>query len=787
MEHSTVLPDVWAKSSGQSLDKHTQEVIEKFSQLTHRSPFLPELVGEPQVFWNRVFWSCLLHDFGKSAKGFQAMVQHGKPWKYYGEHLRHEVLSLAFLPWILPDPDPDFPWIAAGIVSHHKEAEAILGKKSIYRPDQKASDAPFADMVGQISFDLIKNLAGMLQARPEKWLADYNLNALGIKLPLNIPPPTEMNEAVTRAQLQSNIVMSLKSYQNLTEKLNDIKADSAENRQAIVLRGMVLLSDRMASAGSPQIKLVTLPDAEKLLANRDEVRSHQRIASETEGSLILSAPTGSGKTEAALLWAERQQRTGQPRPLVYILPYQASMNAIQKRLERDLKCEVGLMHGRNAQVIFRRMILEQGCDAKDAAKAAKRSENLAHLYQPPVWVVTPYQILRAAYRLPGYEMLWTALSGARLIVDEVHAYDPSRLGLFLGLLEELKQNWQVEICTMTATMPGWLLKLLQEKIGGFTPQPDAALFQQFQRHRLKMVPGGLNTPEVLDLILAEFEAKRSVLVCANTVDQARQTLAALQQKVKDEQLILLHSRFAGRDRFDIEKTILTKLDANNSVREPLIVVATQAIEVSLDLDFDTIITEPAPLEALAQRFGRVNRRPKKEADGQPMVKTVHVLTEPTDGQGIYDRRLIENTLSLLVSKDGSTLNEALLSEWLNETYKDGLAEEWTGKVIYHLEMFKASCLQTLRAFNSSPDLKDDFDELFDGTEILPESLVDDYRKAADVTALAAANLLVPITFKQFCRHKKDGRIYYNDEFGLHTAKLDYSSKTGLDLKNERGD
>lgn len=782
-----MLSEVWAKSSGQTLDLHTHEVIEKFSQLTRRSPYLPGMVGEQEHFWNRVFWSCLLHDFGKSAKGFQDMVKVGKKWKRWGEHLRHEVLSLAFLPWILPETDPDFAWIAAGIVSHHKDAEALLGIDSIYRPKQKLSETPFAEIVAELSFDTVKKLAELLRVRSAEWLKEFGLGSLGIKPPVNIPEPGKLDEATVRAQFPLNILQALKGYQRLTGYLNDSKSNSPENRQAIVLRGMVLLSDRMASAGSPPVKLVTLPGAETLLVNRDEVRSHQKVASETVGSLILSAPTGSGKTEAALLWAERQQRLNHSRPLVYILPYQASMNAIQKRLERDLKCEIGLMHGRSAQVIFRRMILEQGCDAKDAAKAARRSENLAHLYQPPVWVVTPYQILRAAYRLPGYEMLWTAISGARLIVDEVHAYDPSRLGLFLGLLEELKQNWQVEICTMTATMPGWLLKLLQQKIGGFVPKPDENLFQKFQRHQLKIVPGGLNTPEVLELIYGEYKTGRSVLVCANTVDQARLTLAALQEKVGDDQLILLHSRFAGRDRFNIEQAILTKLDANNPEPEPVIVVATQAIEVSLDLDFDTIVTEPAPLEALAQRFGRVNRRPKKEVDGSPKIKTVHVLTEPTDGQGIYDPRLIENTLQLLMSKDGSVLNESLLSEWLNETYKGGLAEEWTDLVLHHLDSFKASCLQTLRAFSSSTDLKDDFDELFNGTEVLPVSLLEEYRKEADEIALAAANLLVPISDKQLKAHKRAGRIYYNEELGLHVANLEYNSKTGLDLKNERGD
>ncbi len=778
-----MLPDIWAKSApskdlqGQSLDLHTQQVIEKFGQLARRSAHLPTALKEPR-FWNRVFWSCLLHDFGKGANGFQLMVQTGKSWG----GLRHEVISLAFLPWIMPEEQPDFSWVAAGIVSHHKDAQAIFDS---YLTNSKYDLVTLQEMVNELSEETVQGLAALLNSRPTQWLKEYDLQGLGIELPLNVP------SAITKAQFgqefQANIWRALKIHRKFTEKLNNERADSLENWQAIALRGMVLLSDRMASAQTPKILSISLPDSHQLLGKAGRTpKSHQQLAAETIGSLVLVAPTGSGKTEAALLWAERQQReTCQNTPLIYILPYQASLNAMQKRLERDLglnQDEVGLMHGRSAQVIFRRMILEQGCDAKDAAKAARRSKNLAKLYQPPAMVTTPYQLLRAAYRLPGYEMLWTTLHGARLIVDEVHAYDQARLGLFLGLLAELRQNWQVEICVMTATLPGWLLTLLEQKIGGTTAQPDKALFRAFQRHQLELQEGGLQTPEVLALIEAEFRAGRSVLVCANTVEGARQTQAILQERLSADKVLLLHSRFAGRDRFEREREIITALDAGKADREPLVVVATQAIEVSLDLDFDTIVTEPAPLEALAQRFGRVNRRPKEDVAGQPIIKPVRVLTEPTDGQGIYDERLVKNTLDLLARHDGAILDEGLLSDWLNEVYTSELAKEWTAQVLYHLNEFKKNTLETLRAFQSDDELKQDFEDLFDGTEILPKSLVADYRQQeAEATALAAANLLVPISFKQFEKYKKWGKIKFDKDLGLFVADLPYDAKTGLEL------
>src|SRR5438046_1355076 len=95
--------DIWAKSiaggrkRGESFSEHTQHVLRAFDQWRSRLPFLPELCGSLR-FWDRAGLSVLLHDVGKCAPGFQAMVQNGEPFPH-----RHEVLSTAILPSLL-DP-----------------------------------------------------------------------------------------------------------------------------------------------------------------------------------------------------------------------------------------------------------------------------------------------------------------------------------------------------------------------------------------------------------------------------------------------------------------------------------------------------------------------------------------------------------------------------------------------------------------------------------------------------------------------------------------------------------
>ncbi len=122
------LQSLWAKSSsdggpGESLVRHTSLVVEALAQLANRYPTLAERVRQRQL-WHWAFWACWFHDLGKAATSFQAALRgQGEVW-----HHRHEVLSLSFLPAFCSSNSEDFPWIAAGILSHHRDASEILEK-----------------------------------------------------------------------------------------------------------------------------------------------------------------------------------------------------------------------------------------------------------------------------------------------------------------------------------------------------------------------------------------------------------------------------------------------------------------------------------------------------------------------------------------------------------------------------------------------------------------------------------------------------------------------------------
>jgi CRISPR-associated endonuclease/helicase Cas3 len=739
-----LLDDVWAKSPrkgekrGELLTEHTREVLLRLAQLARRFPQVPELVGDERL-WHRLFWACCLHDWGKVAPPFQDVLRdrptaEREAWSR--AHHRHEVGSLGFVPWVAGDDEEDAAWIAATIVSHHRDADEIERQ---YDPvSREGLDLP--RLFGGITDRVLAGLAGWLSEIPAAWPAEGGFATLGVRparaVPAAIDGPTFRNQLAGDA-----VVRLLTAYARLRRRLEDEPADSPLNRRALVYRGLMLLADRLGSTHAPDLAELRVPGADKLLP--EPPRDHQRRAAAADGSIVLAAPTGSGKTEAALLWAGRQQQTDYRPTLLYLLPYRASVNAMHERLEKTVGKPVGLLHAHATQVLFRRF-LSSAYSSRQADAAARIARNLTGLQQPAARVATPYQVLRAAYRLKGYEPLWASLSGSLVVVDEVHAYEPQRLGMFLGLLAALVRDWDVRVCAVTATMPSWLRALLVDAIGAQTLSASEEDFAKFGRHRLVLRDGEIGDGDTLDWIARMVQQGTTVLVAVNTVRRAQEVYALLEQRLSRDLVRLLHSRFTGRHRLALETELLERMGIG-AARRPVAAVATQTIEVSLNLDFDTIVSEPAPLEALAQRFGRVNRT------GRVGEAPVHVLRAPSDGQGIYRDDLVANTLAVFSAVDGERLDEARLGELIDGVYRDGLADWFAAEVRDVRRRFERACIRTLRAFQSDDDLEDAFTELFDGIEVLPTCFEGEYQSLARESMLAAQELLVPISGRQLHR------------------------------------
>jgi len=490
---------------------------------------------------------------------------------------------------------------------------------------------------------------------------------------------------------------------------------------------------------------------------------------------MLTAPTGSGKTEAALLWAEAGRPARDPAArLYYVLPYQASMNAMYDRITRRYgfaRTDVGLTHGRAMQALLARELeAEEGPGA--AERRARALADLSRLHKSSIRVLSPYQLLKAAYRLKGYEALLVDLIGADLIVDEIHAYEASRAALIFTLFGYLYRELGTRLFVMTATLPSIVRERLHHSVPAMREiEATAEDYASFRRHRVHVLQGSAEDDHVLDAIAAQAQTGASTLCCCNTIAGARRLRDALSKRL-GRPVELLHGAFNARDRNRKERAL-------NAADLPPVLVATQVVEVSLDMSFDTIFTEPAPLDALLQRFGRVNRIP---VDGH--IADVHVLTLPDDGQGIYTpNELVTRTLDLLWRQDGEVVDEARTSDWIDEVYAGDVAAAWLSEFDERASEFTFAVLEGLAPFRSDEGLADLFYAAFDGTEVIPECLAGEYRATRDVSPLQASELTVPVSFTRLRRWKARGAVA-GCEDGIPIIRIPYHPDTGLDVEWE---
>lgn len=770
------LDNLWAKSPGpgatvgESLVEHTAHVLHQLAGQRRLRPGLAELVGEPRL-WQRLYWAAFLHDWGKAARGFQQTLRGNQPT--WGK--RHEVLSLAFVPYVAAVDSDDALWITAAIAAHHREFPAL---KEAY--DVGTGLPAHIDQLRALCLEMDQSALDALW----RWLSEYAQSwaeSLGFKdVALLACPkgPEKANEFLTRAP--NDIRHLLHRYYRWADGLACTVTPTRLPVSALFARGGLVAADHCGSAHAPDPRPVPLPRAQQLAHAMQQqmggLYPHQTACAGVTGSVMLTAPTGSGKTESALLWAAAQSNTG-PTRLFYVLPYQASMNAMADRLSsRFGEANVALQHGRARHALFRRY-LDREQSPKQATWAAKVESALVRLHVPPIRVLSPYQLLKAFYRLPGYEAVLADLHGGLFVMDEIHAYEVARLALILPMMGALRRDFGASICLMSATFPSLLKRWICDEIGEIHEVvADGETLCRFQRHRVHTVSGDLTTPDHIDTIAAAARDGLSVLVCCNTVRRAQDAHRALAAAGVHPEL--LHGRFNSRDRTAKERRLQEMVGSQTHSRQhAAVMVATQVVEVSLDVDFDVLYSDPAPLDALLQRLGRVNRRRRAP------FRDAFIFTEPVVHNRPYDQELVEHALEVLTREFGAAgapLSEHSVGEWLEEVYSGDLADRWTEEYCNVRRNFLNGVLGTLAPFHADRDMEQRFYKTFDGVEVLPECLVGQYQADLSESLLLASELLVPLRWRQYARLRRNGAVVQRDDLdGLLVVNLPYSSEQGL--------
>jgi CRISPR-associated endonuclease/helicase Cas3 len=438
--------------------------------------------------------------------------------------------------------------------------------------------------------------------------------------------------------------------------------------------------------------------------------------------IVIEAPTGEGKTEAALALAHRIASLQGSDEFYYALPTTATSNQMYERVRNYLKDQLGL--STQARLVHSQAFLFKdavrieptlnGENDREAGDSLEWFSSKKKALLAPFGVGTVDQVELGALNVAHNALRLVGLAGKVLVLDEVHAYDTYMTTILCRLL-----NWLSALGTsvilLSATLPRSRREKLARAYGAVLPDDGG----QLERYPLIFAsnpaeaywdsPAAAQPERVLEVSPLHLEddmpeAKATWLVdkvgargcwcwITNTVQRAQDLFEAVEQIAPaDMERILIHARFPLFQREILEEQLKQRFGPQGKRPRRAIVIGTQVLEQSLDLDFDGMVSDLAPVDLLLQRAGRLHRHPWRsvEVRGANRVPHLYIYEHYTaDGKlnlssdrAIYAEYFLRCTKQVLMGRERLRL-PAAFRELVSAVYdadapseKDELYKAW---------------------------------------------------------------------------------------------------------------
>jgi len=340
---------------------------------------------------------------------------------------------------------------------------------------------------------------------------------------------------------------------------------------------------------------------------------------------------------------------------------------------------------------------------EQALAVARGRTDAARKIYAPIKVTTVFQLLDIFFGRKFFEVGLLELTNSLVVFDEIHAYDGHTLGLIFVLLEYL-QKLGARIFIMTATLPTDLKSQLCHS-AGIEPRNEISLEAGdplLGEVRRQIVVDNRCIQQAIEEIRESARAGAKTAVVCNTVAKATEVFGYL----RGLKPLLVHSRFTLGQRAERE--------TKENIEKCNLVIATQVIEVSLDVSFDTMFTELAPADSLLQRFGRVNRHGTCPDSSRPAM--CHLFCGDDAGsKRVYSPQLLEATKAHLPSKP---LTFGIACNWIQAVYPNGLTEEEKTRMEAAQQAFRLLVAE-LRPMIDSAVAKSIEETLLDSVQVIP--------------------------------------------------------------------
>ena len=460
----------------------------------------------------------------------------------------------------------------------------------------------------------------------------------------------------------------LKSYEEVREKLyktlyGRFGKCPTFNGSPWLLGGTIILCDWLASGGIKAKESILEPLFCPVHATQglgfEEIfgfspNELQKKAWDLNANLtLICASMGKGKTEAALAMVYKSLSRRDTTGLYFALPTRLTSNMIHLRVQSFLK---RLEIPNRPKLIHSTAWLSEQSNATELNQLLQETEegteDMDTKVQLPDWLMgskgallarmgigTIDQILMTVLRTKHFPLRYLGLCNKSIVIDEVHSYDMYTGTLLAELLRELlAMSCKVILlsATLTSELKSELLSI--DTSSALLEDPDPIN----QSVEIAIKPSA----KCREMAIKEANNGNIVLWVANTVKNAQDAYEHFRNKTTEIEIGLLHSRFTQTDRTRNESYWMQRLGKHGK-REGCILVATQVVEQSVDIDADILFTELCPIDYLFQRIGRLHRHnfPRN-------VPRSATIIEPEDkGFGnlkfIYSQWILHKTLTEL--------------------------------------------------------------------------------------------------------------------------------------------
>lgn len=434
------------------------------------------------------------------------------------------------------------------------------------------------------------------------------IEAKRVKMPLSLVAAIAAHHGkmnvVSEDRWQSPQILEIwKELKNLSWQPFSLKETLKLQYEYSALRSLLQFADHRASAREEKEYVPPLKSFSYKFPH-STMRPVQKLIADNwqKDLLLLRAPTGAGKTDASLLWAQLQIENQRADRLVIAMPTRFTSNALSISVAESLS-DTGLYHSSAWFYKYHQ-------DVKDGninMTYAKKEHELARLLETPVTVCTIDHLLMAlTLTREDHHLITFNLANSCLVIDEADFYDEFTQANIMVLIKALKE-WNVPVLLMSASLPESVLKDYQSI--GYDVNEILTDHSDEERYRFEIKDivdysdiGELE--EILELMLA----KGCGIIYANTIDKAFEFASWFRERNYYD-YIVYHSRFTEPDKQAKEALLIDALgkDAWHKGKAHGIAIMTQIGEMSINISADIMISDLCPIDRLTQRAGRLCR------------------------------------------------------------------------------------------------------------------------------------------------------------------------------------